>query len=99
MGEARTRAALPRLVFLFPPGGRGGGRAASKLKAQALADLEAQHLKDALARDGFDQEDAEEAELRKRGGEERETNVSRSKGVLASSNFAKCSAPISPTLL
>ena len=71
MGEARTRAALPRLVFLFPPGGRGGG-AASKLKAQALADLEAQHLKDALARDGFDQEDAEEAELRKRGEEERE---------------------------
>ena len=42
------------LLFLIRP----GGRAQSKLKAQALADLKAHHLEDALARDGLDQEDA-----------------------------------------
>lgn len=47
------------LLFLIRP----GGRAQSKLKAQALADLKAHHLEDALARDGLDQEDAEKAEL------------------------------------
>lgn len=41
-------------------------RFSSKLKAQALADLDADHLEDALAGDGLDEEDAEEAELKRR---------------------------------